>query len=274
MSAAAPVTRRPAVAGYYYPAERTVLRDLVDALARNGLGAIHAAAVLVPHGSFGRSGWIAGQTIARVTIPNRCIVLGPPHASAGTGWHLMAEGAYRTPLGDTPIDAPFAAALRARCPWLSVDASTHQGEHAIEVVVPFLQRLGPPQLRLVPLLVASEDPQEFAQFAHALADLIREQAEPTLLIASSDLSQHQSAPRGALHDQMLLNDLERMDTASLTRRVKDDLMVMCGYGAAVCVLEAARALGASKVQRVAYGTSAASGGDPESVTGYAGLIVA
>ncbi len=41
----------------------------------------------------------------------------------------------------------------------------------------------------------------------------------------------------------------------------------------MCVLKAARALGAGTVRRVAYGTSAQAGGDPNSVTGYAGLIV-
>ncbi|MDP3702849.1 MAG: AmmeMemoRadiSam system protein B [Candidatus Omnitrophota bacterium] len=268
-----PVIRRPSVAGYFYPSSPTELRELVGRLMAGAADRTRAHAVIVPHGSFRHSGAIAGAAFAHVVVPRRCIVIGPSHTGSWMSWSIMAGGSYRTPLGDVPIDAVCAQALSARCAFLEADAWSQRGEHAIEVQLPFLQQLGPSDLTIVPIVTGSDDPQEFDQLATALAQVIRMQEEPVLLVASSDLSHYETRADGAHQDQQLLAATQAMDGESLIRLIHQERWLMCGYGAVACVLEASKRLGATHAKLVRYGTSADAGGDPYSVIGYASLLI-
>ena len=268
-----PVVRRPAVAGYFYPADPALLRGQLDAFMRADVAAAPVPAVIVPHGSYTHSGALAGAALSRVTIPRRCILVGPSHTGSWMPWSLLMEGAYRTPLGDVPIDTGCAEALRARCPFLEPDAWAQRGEHAIEVVLPFLQWRGPAELAVVPIVTGSDDPDEFARLGAALAQVVRLQEEPVLLIASSDLSHYESRARAFEQDRALLGQVQALDGAGLIRHVQEHPVSMCGYGPVAAVLEAAKTLGAHRAALVGYRTSAEAGGDPDSVIGYASVII-
>lgn len=266
--------RRPAVAGYYYPADPSALKDQIDRLAAPSPAARAACAVLVPHGSIRQSGAVAGATLAQMSIPRRCIIMGPSHAGSLMPWSLMASGAYRTPLGDVSVDEACAHALRMRCPFLEEDAWGQRGEHAIEVVLPFLQRLGPDDLTVVPIVMGSEEPAEIRQLAHTLAQVIRMQEEPMLLVASSDLSHYKPRAQVEADDQALIDAFCTLDDARFSRLVHDGSVLMCGAGAVLCVVLAAKALGAAHGTLVKRGTSADdNGGDPHSAIGYAGIVI-
>ena len=266
--------RRPAVAGYYYPADPDALRKAIDAAVGTRTAPADARAVIVPHGSYPHAGGVAGAVWSRVAIPRRCILLGPSHTDSWMPWSLVERGAYRTPLGDVPIDEACVRALRERAPCLEPDTWGQRGEHAIEVVLPFLQRLGPPDLAIVPIVIgATAEADDVAALATALAQAVRLQEEPVLLIASSDLSHYEPLALAAQQDRALLEAISRLDGAGLLARVREHGIRMCGALAAACVLEAARHLGASAASRAGYGTSVDAGGDPHSVTGYAGVII-
>jgi len=268
-----PTVRRPAVAGYFYPADPSALREEIDSFTPSGEARVQAYGLIVPHGSYRHAGAITGAAFWRVVIPRRCIVIGPSHTGSWMPWSLMTGGAYRTPLGDVPIDAACAAALQARCAFLETDAWSQRGEHAIEVPLPFLQHLGPNDLSIVPIVMGADRAEEFAQLAQALAQVIRMLEEPVLLIASSDFSHYESQACVAEQDRVLLNAVQTMDGGSLVRLVQNQRPLMCGYGAVACVLDASRQLGARRVGLVRYGTSADAGGDPHSAIGYASLLI-
>lgn len=267
------MVRRPAVAGYFYPADRDALTREVDAWRPSAGCGAPTSAVVVPHGSYRHCGVVLGQTLSRVVIPPCCIIVGPSHTGAWMRWSVMERGAYRTPLGEVPIDEPCAAALRMRCPFLLADPGSQRGEHAIEVILPFLQRWGPPDLRVVPVVIGSADAEEVTLLARALAQVVRMREAPTLLIASSDLSHYEPQQRAAAQDEALLEAILALDGDALVRCVEEGGVLMCGVWAVVAVLEAARALGATQASLVRYGTSAEAGGDPDAVIGYAGVVV-
>lgn len=266
------VVRRSAVAGYFYPADPVVLSAQLATFTRGDAARVQAHAVIVPHGSYSRCGAILGATLARTVIPRQCVILGPSHTGSWMPWSLMVDGAYRTPLGDVPVNARVAQALRARCPFLEVDAWAQRGEHAIEVVLPFVQWLGPPEVTVVPIVIGSDDEAQFTQLARALAQVIRMAEEPTLIIASSDLSHHEAQAAGAAEDQRLLDAVRALDSRAVILQVRQGSR-MCGYGAVACAIESAATLGATRAAVAAYSTSAQAGGDPHSVTGYAGVII-
>ena len=265
--------RRPAVAGYFYPEDPAALRACVVECAGEAVASEGALAVVVPHGSYRQSGPVAGAAFSRVRIPRRCVILAPSHTPTWLPWSVMVAGVYRTPLGDVPVDAPCAEALRRRCPFLDADAWAQFGEHAVEVQLPFLQRFGPTDLTVVPIVIGSDDCAEFLQLAEALVQVIRMQEEHVLLIASSDLSHYQPAARTEAQDRCLLDAICALEGPTLIQRVREDGIAMCGYGAVATVLSAARGLGAVRGECVAYRTSADAGGDPDAAVGYAGVLI-
>ena len=265
--------RRPAVAGYFYPAQPEALRREVDALSAHAAVLRAARAVIVPHGSYARCGAVLGSTLGGVAIPRRCVILGPSHTTSWLPWSLLAAGTYRTPLGDVPVDEQIAEALRAQCPFLEGDAWSQEGEHAVEVVVPFLQHLGPADLSIVPVVAGSDDPQQLRQLAEALARVVAQSPERILLIASSDLSHFQPEQGALAQDRRLIELLCALEAEALIRHIQESGTAMCGYGAAAAVVGAARALGARRGVLTRYATSVDGGGDPDSVIGYAGVII-
>jgi len=265
--------RQASVAGYLYPQEPEALREELGRLTRDEPHKTSAIGVIVPHGSYRWCGAIVGETFSRVVIPPRCILLGPNHMGVGVPWSLMVGGAYRTPLGEVAIDEALAQALQAVCPFLVADDAVHRGEHALEVALPFLQWLGPERLTIVPLVIGSEDPEECQRVADALAEVIRRTGEPALLVASADLTHYEPLASVRHKDAQLLETLQTLDEHRLRRQLQASSTMTCGYGPIACLLAASRRLGATQARLVRYGTSAEGGGDPNSVIGYAGLIL-
>ncbi len=268
-----PQVRRPTVAGYLYPAEAEALRRRVESLVPRETARTPAYAVVLPHGTYDRSGSIVGATLGRVMIPRRCILLGPSHTGQGAVSRVMINGAYRTPLGEVPIDERSTQTLLQRCPWLEPDLFAHEGEHALEVQLPFLQCLGPADLMVVPAVIGSMDARTCRQTGDAIAQMVRLQEEPVLLIATSDLSHYRPHAQTIAADQPLIEAMKALDAGRLLQHAAADGLAMCGEWAVACILEAATQLGAVSGELAAYGTSAEAGGDPGSAIGYAGMVI-
>lgn len=185
----------------------------------------------------------------------------------------MFQGAYRTPLGDVAIDSECAAMLKEACPFLEGDPSVQRGEHSIEVQIPFLQYLGPTDLVVTPIIIGSDDRNQLSCFVKALVDTIKKIEEPVLIVASSDLSHYLSVGQAQSVDDGLLDSIVGMNGDKIISIVQDNGIVMCGYAAVFCTVEAAKLLEARSSVVVSYGTSADSGGDPDSVIGYGSVVI-
>ena len=110
--------RAPAVSGRFYPGERAALERAVrDLLADVGpVDVAPARAAVAPHAGYSYSGVTAAHVFARLALPRVVVVIAPNHTGvcrAPGGASLWEAGAFRTPLGDTPIDATLAAARRS-----------------------------------------------------------------------------------------------------------------------------------------------------------------
>jgi len=178
--------RRPAVAGSFYPGGKSALGALVDGLLAEARVSPHAGApvpkaLIVPHAGYAYSGAIAASGYARVAPAasriTRVVLLGPAHRVWFEG--LALPGADRL---ETPLGAVRAAAVDL--PGVITSARAHADEHALEVHLPFLQRvLG--DVEVIPLLVGDAAPESVA----AVLDALWGGAE-TLVVVSSDLSHY------------------------------------------------------------------------------------
>lgn len=232
-------------------------------------------AVIAPHAGYVYSGPTAAAVFARVAFPALVVILAPNHTGvcdADGGVSLWESGAFRTPLGDVPVDAAFAADLHVATPLVGVDHRAHRAEHAIEVELPFLQKARP-DARIVPLVLAWDGWAEARSLGETLARLVRSAAEPVLLLASSDLNHYESAAIAERKDARALEAVTALDGAELLKRCRTEHISMCGRGPAAVVLAAARALGATRADVVDYRHSGWASGDIARVVGYAGVAI-
>jgi AmmeMemoRadiSam system protein B len=266
------VLRLPAVAGRFYPSDPAELTALVQHYAETdpGGGKLPAKACLVPHAGYVYSGHVAGAVFSRIDLPQRIVILGVRHLPRGEPIAILSNGAWRTPLGDAPINASLAKAAIAECPLLREDHVAHSAEHSLEVQVPFLQVLAP-GFAFVPIALGTVRFEDLVSVGEALARVLAATPD-VLLLTTSDLNHYEDDETTRAKDHKAIEKLLGLDARGLYDTCRNEDISMCGLGPAVAMLTALRALNATHADLVRYATSADVSGDTSAVVGYAGLI--
>ncbi|MCS7471116.1 AmmeMemoRadiSam system radical SAM enzyme [Stieleria sp. ICT_E10.1] len=267
--------RRPAVAGAFYPAEDSAREAEVDRLL-DGLPDCKkhkAFAVMVPHAGLRFSGRVAAEIWRRIDVPDRVLIIGPKHTADGVDWAVAPHHHWQ--LSDTVQiagDEELARELAEQIPGMELDSRAHAREHGIEVQLPLINRLCP-DARLAAIAMHGGDLQALDSAASALAEWIKEQDEPPLLVISSDMNHFADDEENRRRDRLALDALATGDGAELLRVCGEESISMCGQIPAALVLMVMRKLGkTAKAEEIAYATSADYGGGQERVVGYAGVI--
>ncbi len=268
----APTLRQPAVAGRFYPQDPERLREDIDSYLGSTTNAAPAIGCIVPHAGYMYSGHVAGAVFSRIAIPRRSILLCPNHTGMGHPLSIMSEGAWQTPLGPVEIDSPIAESLKESFPLLTNDTAAHYAEHAAEVELPFLQARRP-GCTFVPIAVGTGQFEPLQILGVTIAEVVRAQDEPVLVIASSDMNHYENDAITRIKDQKALEPILRLDARGLYDTVRNEEISMCGFGPAVAMITAARLLGAKGAELIRYATSGDISGDRETVVGYAGVVV-
>ena len=263
--------REPAVAGRFYPANPERLRADIDSYLSPSKKT-PVIACMVPHAGYMYSGQVAGAVFSRLEIPASCVVLGPNHTGRGHPLAIMDEGAWRTPLGEIPIDCKLAEDLIQEFPGLSEDSAAHRSEHSIEVEIPFLQ-VCRPGVKFVPISIGTGQLILLEQLGQALAEVLKKSKEPALIVASSDMNHYEDDATTRVKDRKAIEKILALDAPGLYQTVMNESISMCGFGPAVIMLTSARRLGAQKAELVQYATSADVSGDYKVTVGYAGIII-
>ena len=266
--------RPPAAAGMFYEGlperlEKSVRSYLSAAGAREPRAAFGA---IVPHAGYIYSGPVAGAVYASLAVPQSAIILCPNHTGRGAPASLEPSEAWRTPLGDMPVNRRLAGRLRELAPSLEPDAAAHAREHSLEVQLPFLQ-VRRPDIELVPVCLGARDIDLCREIGEALAAICSEEPEPPLLLASSDMNHYESRAVGRRKDERALERIEALDPEGLFATVLSEGISMCGFLPATALLFAARKAGVPRARVVARRDSGDETGDVSSVVGYAGIIL-
>lgn len=285
--------RSPLVAGRFYPKDPDELMGLVQSYLdraedyRSECAEAAALGCMVPHAGYMFSGLVAGLTLGQIEIPQTVMLLGPSHTGKGAPLGLWPDGAWRTPLGDVPVDADGVARLVDISAGLSPgpaglmqrDTSAHVGDHAIEVILPFLQTIRP-DLEIIPLCVRAYSGEALPVLGKSIAAFISERAgqgRPVLLVTSSDMSHYLPHDEGKLADRMALEQIQRLDADGLFNVCARERISMCGFIPMSIMLHACNALGASRCCITAHTSSGITGkeygAEMSSVVGYAGAII-
>ena len=312
-SSATHVPRPMAVAGSFYPAGAGQLTATVDELVSAarvafppppGLDPQGLAGVLVPHaglvysGVVAAAGWRAllpasgpsggaatssggapasSSPPASPSPPLTIVLLGTNH---GAGWldgvGAWDGGPWRTPLGEVEIDRELTEAVVALGGPFAADTRCHQGEHSLEVQLPFVRRLAP-GARIVALSVGTGTGARAIEAGERLGGLLaarRTAGQDVVVAISSDMAHYPAAGVAERVTATLLPSIVSLDSAALaraeaaTRREPGVSCGMCGIEPTVLGLAALRAMGAAPGVPLAAATSADAGGDPRRTVGY------
>lgn len=264
--------RAPAVADQFYPGDAKTLTRMLTELVPADAPKQRAIAVVSPHAGYIYSGRVAGETMARVEVPEDVLVLGPNHHGMGAEVALMAEGEWEMPLGPVPINTELARLLLAESSQIEADTTAHRFEHSLEVQIPFLQYLQP-KLRLTPLVISHLAFATCQEVGKAVAAAIRAYAKPVLIVASTDMTHYESRSVAATKDRKAIDQVLALDPAGLYNTVIGNRITMCGIMPTTIALIAAMELGATKAELVRYTDSGEASGDTNQVVGYAGFVV-
>jgi AmmeMemoRadiSam system protein B len=209
--------RHPAVAGSFYPDSPDALlcdikRLINDANDRAPEAEAAAKALIVPHAGYRYSGPIAAsayrQLAARSKRIRRVVLLGPSHHVGLRGLGAPSADAFRTPLGDIPIDRDAIDLVRD-LPQVAIHDAAHAQEHSLEVQLPFLQYLLE-DFSLVPFSVGDAEPEEVAEVLERLWG-----GDETLILVSSDLSHYLDDATARAVDAETTRAIESLDVAAL-----------------------------------------------------------
>ena len=181
--------RPPAVAGMFYPADPTELTRMIDGyLAQATTSETEPSILIAPHAGYVYSGPVAAFTF-KALAGRDCdgvIVLGFNHAHSYEfdGASIWLDGAWRTPLGDAPIDSALARSIRSAEDSFYTGRDAHATEHSIEVMLPFLQRVLPGR-SFVPVSIGRPTLDNCRALADGLARAI--EGKHIFVVASTDL---------------------------------------------------------------------------------------
>jgi AmmeMemoRadiSam system protein B len=217
------------------------------------------------------SGHVAGAVLARIALPKKIIVLGVRHYPRGEAAAILSRGAWRTPLGDVPIDETLADALKKACPLLREDSVAHSGEHSLEVQLPFLQVLAG-DFTFVPVALGTIRFEDLVSVGEAIGRVLRAWKEEVLLLTSSDLNHYEDDATTRIKDQKAINQLLALNARKLYDTCRNEDISMCGLGPAVAMITAMNRIGAKQAELVKHATSGDVSGDRDAVVGYAGMI--
>jgi AmmeMemoRadiSam system protein B/AmmeMemoRadiSam system protein A len=274
-AAGAQKVRQAGVAGSFYPADPKEVSAMIDdMLAHASPPAIKdpILAVVAPHAGYQYSGPVAAYTYAELKGRkfSRVVVIAPSHYESFDFTSVYDGDAYATPLGNVPVDKAFARELVKMSSTMQLSSQGHDAtpagaEHAVEVQLPWLQRvLG--DFELVPIVMGDQSYENSRALGVALAKLI--QGGDTLIVASSDLSHYHPYDDAEKIDHKSLHALEAWDYLSMSRNFQQRIWEACGGAPVVAAMIAAERMGARQATVLKYANSGDVTGDHSRVVGY------
>jgi MEMO1 family protein len=188
------VTRRAAVAGKFYPGSKEKLQAEIEFLCREAKQLYdqgHAPrALVVPHAGYVFSGKVAASAYNQLLTDNlpQCVfILASSHYHHFPGISVFCSGHYETPLGPVEVDIETGKKLCEDNLLFTHREEVHADEHSVEVQLPFLQYKLGRQLKIVPLILGTQQPEEILKLADALRPYF---TSDNLFVISSDLSHY------------------------------------------------------------------------------------
>jgi AmmeMemoRadiSam system protein B len=252
--------RQSVIAGSWYPGQPDALRRtlegyLADAEKVELEGEVRA--LISPHAGYAYSGPTAAYAYKQLEDGpafDIVTILSPLHQAYLGRFAVTKAGYYETPLGLVEVDAELVEALDKE---VTLNRVGFDGEHSLEIQLPFLQQvLGIFTLLPVMLgepLTSGRGLATCRELSTALTKLLRDRR--ALIVASTDLSHLYDYNDVVRHDRVMIELIERFEIEGLAQALMEGRCQACGGAPVVTTLLTAQALGANRAKVLHYTNS-------------------
>ena len=262
----------PVVAGMFYPREpeklSAMVERLLNAAPRHELPE-PLLGLMVPHAGLRYSGLAAAHAYRSLQGRSQielAVVLAPSHRLPAAFASTLDRPAYRTPLGDVPIDRALARRLVKACPVLRFEERLFAQEHSLEVQLPFLQKVLP-RVAILPVILGNRSPGLTRELARALHEALGQRTD-VVYLASSDMSHYLPYEEAERRDAESLEIICRLDFDGLHRALAEDRARICGGGPVAVLTKLLDLKGKGQALVLFHNSSGDTAGDKERVVGY------
>ncbi len=234
----AEISRKSAVAGSFYPKDPSQLNELLDELLsgepdQKPAGDINA--IMVPHAGYRFSAQTAAQAFKSLkgNTYDYIILMAPSHRDPFYGATIYNGDAYETPLGSIKVEKSVAKNITDKSEFIQLSILGHREEHAIEVQLPFIQKLFP-KTPIVPIVVGGFNWEQCKSIGDAIFNTI--QNKNVLIVASTDLYHGHSYNECKKTDKKTLDAIMEFKPERLCKGLLNDSFQACG-GAPVVIMQ-------------------------------------
>ena len=239
-------TRKAAVAGRFYPQNKTELKRLIDKILKSERKKIDLSlanrqifGAVVPHAGYMFSAYQAVHFFELLRHSeiryDTFIIVNPNHTGLGSEIALVSHSFWETPLGLVPVDKEFAGALN-----LPVSDAAHANEHSGEVMLPLLQYFIDYPFKIVPITLSDQTVENAKLIAKKVVETEKKLNRKICFIASSDFSHFLSPEEGKFFDQKVLDKIANKDTEGVFQEVRQHKISVCGFGPIMSLMEYSR----------------------------------
>jgi AmmeMemoRadiSam system protein B/AmmeMemoRadiSam system protein A len=280
------ITREPAVAGQFYPGNPDELRAELSRLFTSAAvkkTEKNVLAVISPHAGYVFSGEVAASSFNQLD-PNKkykdIFIIGSSHRTAFDGASIYNLGNFKTPLGIVPVDIELATQLIAGHKCFNSRTDAHLYEHCLEVQLPFLQYRLKNEFKIIPIVIATQNPQTCRQIADALKPYFTDE---NLFVISTDFSHYPSYEDACQTDKLTANailsnrpqELIRTLDANESKGIDNLATSLCGWTSVLTLMYITEKMAEISYIPVIYENSgdAKGYGDKSRVVGYNSIAV-
>lgn len=235
--------RKPYLAGTWYPRDKEELEELLS----NQFKAVELPqsekklipfALISPHAGLRLSGGVAahGYSLLSNGDYDTVILLGSSH-NYNTGIISIYNGdAYRSPLGEVPIDKATASKLIAKNKNFVFDKKVHYRENSLETQIPYLQYTLD-NFKIVPILTATQNLTLLDELANSISSVMEDGEKNFLIIASTDMSHYHTMEEAKTIDKQTIRLIENQQWEKLRQNIGRGKSELCGYFAVYTLAE-------------------------------------
>ena len=266
--------REPEVAGMFYPESASKLKDEVQQLLNDNKPQEkfeNAVGIVSPHAGYiysGRTAAIAFNAIKQKKYKT-VVIISPSHREYFAGISIYNGDAYKTPLGEVPINKEMRYELVIDNKIIFNGINGHRGEHAVEVQIPFLQMVLN-NFSIVPIVMGDQNKMCINELSQRLAGVVDDE---TLIIASSDLSHFYSKEQADKRDSIVEKRIAEFDYENLQKDLETGKCEACGGGPIVAMMKTAGLLNRKKSKILSRTDSGDVTGDNSEVVGYLSAVL-
>jgi len=272
-----PHIRKPAVAGQFYPGDRSTLTQMLDDLFasvdKNHIEIdAHIAGLIAPHAGYVYSGKQAAKAYQKLNNKSyQCIcIISPSHREYFSAISVYPGAGYKTPLGTCPVDEK-ARKIALECQGFISGVEGHRAEHALEVQLPFVQYLFG-NIPILPLVMGDQGNKSIEETGECVRRLYETYGKDILFIASSDLSHFHDSRTAQKIDGEFISLLEKADMKIILEKLRTNDLEACGIGPIIAILRGLD-IKSKNIRILGYSHSGEVSNDHDSVVGYTSALI-